>query len=278
MGTQNSGPSMDLAGLAAANGLSLGMAGGWSGDTADRQLLWDREQQTPFGREEAGQASGGWKGRGSTKEVVFTESKATHHIYNRPDKAGVEELQRRLWAGGFYPPSTQLEDITPGLPDPLTAKAWENLLDRSANYYAAGKRMTVWEVLDEGAAILGPDGAGGAGGRGSGGRAPLVTELTNPEDLKYVAQRTAVGTLGRALRPDELNRFISSFHGSQQSAQAQAYNQAGGAGGSVVSAPNPQAAAESFARQADPTAAGAHDFVKVFDSFSKMLGGTRGRG
>lgn len=279
MGTSNSGPSGGITGLQAEYG-GASLAGGAYQDPNDRDLIWDREEQTPFGREEVGQASGGWRGRpGGKQPVIFKESKAEHHIYNRPDKAGVEELQRRLWAGGFYPPGVTQDEITPGLPDPYTAKAWANLLDRSANYYASGKHMSVWEVLDEGANIIGPGGPGGGGAGGSGsGRQPLVVELTNPEDLKYYAQKVAVSTLGRGLKPDELNRFISSFQGSQTAAQTQAYNQLGASGGTTVQAPSVAAAAETFARQEAPVEAGAHDAVQVFDVMSKLLSGKRGRG
>lgn len=287
MGTQNTGLSAEANALAAQHGIPIGMAGGYNGDPNDRELIWDRETRAPVGtrdigagggpgeftmQEQAEALYGGSTGATRNFPVIFTESKAEHHIYNRPDEREVTELQRRLWAGGFYPPGTQMEDITPGLPDTHTAKAWQTLLDRSANYYASGKQMTVWEVLDEGANIGGP----GAGGRGGDGGAPLVTELTNPEDLRYVAQRVAVSTLGRPLRDDEINRFVSSFHGSQQSAQAQAYNLGGGAGGTVVGAPDASSAAAAFAQQAAPVEASAHGAVKVFDVLSGLLGGRRG--
>lgn len=276
MGTANAGPSASVNDLAAANGLTVGMAGGYSGDPNDRDLIWDREEQTPFGRAETGQASGGWRGRpGGLQPVIFKESHAQKHLYNRPDSKEVQELQNRLWAGGFYPPGAKRENLTPGLPDPYTEKAWENLIDRAAKYKAAGKDMTIWEVLEEGEGIMGP---GGADRAGADGRQPHVTELTNPEDLKYYAQKVAVSTLGRALKPDEVSRFVSSFQGAQATAQTQAYNLAGASGGTVVSPASPAAAAEAFARQAAPVEASAHDQVKVFDVVSKMLGGKRGRG
>lgn len=273
MGTENQQPSGGITGLQAQyGGTSLGT--GPYADPNDLDLIWDRKKQTPIGRAEIGQASGGWKGTPAEAPEIKRSSEAYKHIYAMPDEE-VGELQRRLWAGGFYPPGADPAEVALGDRDPYTDKAWQNLVDRAAQFKNSGRDLTVWEVLDMGANLRKESGAGGDGSGGGSGRQPLVTELTNPEDLKYVAQRTAVGALGRALRPDELSRFISSFHGAQQTAQAQHYNAAGGAGGSVVSAPDPSAAAESFARQADPTAAGAHDYIRVFDSFSKLLGGRR---
>lgn len=273
MGTENQQPSGGISGLQSQYG-GTGLAAGPYGDPNDLDLIWDRKKQTPIGRAEIGQASGGWRGTPAVAPEIKRSSEAYKHIYAMPDEE-VGELQRRLWAGGFYPPGADPEDVALGDRDPYTDNAWQSLVNRAAQFKNAGRDLTIWEVLDMGANIRKEGGAGGDGS-GGGGRPPLVTELTNPEDLKYVAQRTAVSALGRALKPDELSRFISSFHGSQQTAQAQAYNAAGGAGGSVVSAPDPTAAAASFARQAAPTEAGAHDFVKVYDVFSKMLGGRRG--
>lgn len=274
MGTANSGDSAGIAQLRAEHGgASNGVGAGPYSDSQDRDLIWDREDRWPDKALPGDVRMMEQGGKAPTMPVIFKESHAEKHPYALTDRKELETLQRRLWAGGFYPPGTDPTEVPLGTVDPWTEKAWLGLVDQAAKYKNAGRDLTIWEILDEGANIRNESGLGGDAS--GSGRAPLVVELSNPEDLKYYAQKTAVGTLGRALRPDELERFVSSFHGSQRAAQTQAYGQAGGVGGSVVSAPNPTTAAESFARQAAPVEAGAHDYVRVFDAFSKMLGGRR---
>lgn len=185
------------------------------------------------------------------------------------------ELQKRLYAGGFYS-GTDPDKVVLGVPDEVSFSAYAKAVARAAAYYNAGKKMTVDEVIDESAGILdqiygagGRRGGGGAGGDGSS-RAPLTIGLTNPEDLKAVAQRTATGTLGRALSQSELNQFIASFHQAQSTAQTNAYN-ADVTGGSVVAAPDERVAAEVHARQAAPTEAGGQDFLRTFTAFRNIL-------
>jgi hypothetical protein len=269
MGTANQAPSSDLGSLLSGLGISgATLSGGFNADPDDRDLIWEREEGITTGAGFPGTTTRG------QLPVIFKESHAEKHIYNIKDDE-VAELQRRLWAGGFYPPGTNPDEVALGDRDPYTEKAWLNAIDRAAKFKGAGRDLTIWEVIDMGANLRKEGGLDGDGSGGSG-RQPLVTELANPDDLKYYAQRTAVATLGRALRPDEIERFVSSFHNAQSVAQSAAYTAAGASGGQVVGAPSPTVAAETFARQAAPVEASAHDTVKVFDVVSKMLGGRRG--
>ncbi|HYH52140.1 MAG TPA: hypothetical protein VEG38_21570 [Acidimicrobiia bacterium] len=286
MGTANSGPSEGLNGLAAQYGVTPTLSGGAYADPQDLPVLVGRSQRAPgkgeFTMQEESQFLYGGMPSDYTREFPTEKriSELERDFWSKDRDAEISELQRRLWAGGFYPPGADPTEIALGDRDPYTEKAWQNALDRAAKFRAAGQNLTLDEVIDMGANIRKEGGINGEGGPGGTGRAPLVTELANPEDLKYYAQKTAVNTLGRALRPDELERFVSSFHASQQQSQAAAYNAGGtgGPGGSVVGAPSAAVAAEQFARQADPTAAGAHDQVRVFDVVSRVLGGRRRSG
>lgn len=284
MGTANSAPSGGISGLQAQYGVSPTMSGGAYADPDDFEVLVSRDRRAPGKGEFTAEEEDRFLYGGVPTDYTRTfpglkrSSELGRQLYGMTDD-DVPELQRRLWAGGFYPPGTIPEEIVLGDRDPYTEKAWLNAIDRAGKFRAAGRDLTLDEVIDSAANIEGADKRNGGAGGGDG-RGALVVELANPEDLKYYAQRTAVSTLGRSLKPDELARFVSSFHGAQQSAQAQAYNAGGtaGPGGSVVGAPSPTAAAETFARQAAPVEAGAHDAVKVFDVMSKLLGGKRGRG
>jgi hypothetical protein len=278
MGTANSAPSGGISQLQSQYG-GTGMAAGPYGDTEDPEIIVGRRDlRGEYLR--AGVEPGRVPERLPNVPQTKRQSELEKEFWSRPED-DLPELQRRLWAGGFYPPGADPTEIALGDRDPYTEKAWQNALDRAAKFHAAGRDLTLDDVIDMGANLRREGGIGGGGpggGAGGAGRAPLVTELANPEDLKYYAQKTAVSTLGRSLRPDELNRFVSSFHTSQSTEQAQAYaaGGTGGPGGTVVGAPNAQVAAETFARREAPVEAGAHDTVKVFDVVSKMLGGRRG--
>lgn len=280
MGTENSGPSPGLAGLMGQYG-GASLSGGDYADPQDLPLIVKRERRTPgageFTMQEEAQFLYGGVPADYTREfpTVQKESEAEKAFYSM-DRKDVSELQHRLWAGGFYPPGVDPTEIALGDYDEYTFKAYQTAIHRAAMFHASGVDKTLNDVIDEAANIEGAD----ARNKASRGRAPLVTELTNPEDLRYYAQKTAVATLGRSLRPDELERFVSSFHASQTASQTAAYNAGGtgGPGGTVVNAPNPSVAAEAFARQEAPAEAGAHDFVKVYDVVSRVLSGRRGRG
>lgn len=264
MGTANQQPGPDIR-TAASNelGIDMTLSGGAYADPNDLPVFTGRYRGGPRRT----------IGPGPAPQFQTTREKRQSELekeFYAQDPKDLSALQHRLWAGGFYAQGVDPEEIALGDYDEQTFAAYSKAVQRAARFYATGQELTVDEVIDM---ATGLEGAGAARAKGAGGgRQPLVTELTNPEDLKYVAQKTAVSALGRALRPDELERFVTSFHASQSTASAAAYGAAGGAGGAVVSPPSAQAAAEAFARREAPVEAGAHDVVRVFDVFSKMIG------
>jgi hypothetical protein len=204
-----------------------------------------------------------------TREFSETklQSQLEKEFYSR-NEDDLSDLQGRLWAGGFYGQGVRADEIIRGDYDEQTYAAYQKAVQRAARFNAAGADYTLDEVIDMASGA--GDEAGGRG-RGTGSRQPLSVALTNPDDLRKTAQRAAVSILGRGFKPDELNRFVSSFHAAQSGAQAGNYR-ADEAGGTVVQAASPEAAAEAFAQRAAPAEAGAHDFVRVYDAFTKILG------
>jgi hypothetical protein len=245
-------PSPDLATMAAQYGAGLSPTGSVYNDSDDLPVY---VKQVPYKMEQR-------------------SSSMLKRFYALPPEE-LKSLQKRLWAGGFYPKGADPENVILGVHDELTYGAYSTLIDRSAGYYQAGQKYTPDDVLDMAAGVYDQINAGkgrgaGAGPGGGGGRQPLSVGLTNPEDLRAVAQRTAVSTLGRALSDEEISRFVSSFQGQQTSAQTADYN-AVEAGGAVTAAPQASVAAESFARRTAPTEAGGNDFLKTYQAFSNLL-------
>lgn len=60
---------------------------------------------------------------------------------------------------------------------------------------------------------------GGVGGSGPSGGAASQAVLTDPAALKATLQQAAMQSLDRALSPDELDKFVTSFQSQQQAAQ-----------------------------------------------------------
>ena len=211
------------------------------------------------------------------QDSTSTTSQMAKELYAK-DPGELRELQKRLYAAGFYG-TYDVDKIVLGVPDEVTFEAYSTAVQRAGAYYAAGKKKTVDDVIDESAGILdqiyGKGGRRGGSGDGDGSqkRAPLTIGLTSPDDLRAVAQKTATGTIGRALTDSELAQFVASFHQAQASSQTASYN-ADVTGGTVTDVTDPGVAAENFARQQAPVEAGGSDFLRTFTAFRNIL--TRG--
>jgi len=204
-----------------------------------------------------------------TPAELKTATQVSASLYQMPpDK--IAALQDQLYAGGFYKKAAP--QIVRGQADDDTAAAWNDLIGLTAR---AAQKRTLSEVLDEAVAAGGglkPGVAGSAAAKA--GRAPFSPTVTNPDDIRDVAQKTAKTVLGRGFSDAELARFVGAYQQMETGAQAQDY-QATAAGGTTVQAPTMQAAAEAQARQQAPVEAGAHDLANVFDMFSQIIGGAR---
>jgi hypothetical protein len=112
----------------------------------------------------------------------------------------------------------------------------------------------------------------GRTGGGDGERAPLITKVSHPEDLKAVANKTARQILGKSLSEDELAKFVSAYQGMQAAPQGAAYGMAE-TGGRITEAPEADVVAEAQIRQAHPTETFGNDLLDVYDRALKIFGG-----
>jgi hypothetical protein len=106
-------------------------------------------------------------------------------------------------------------------------------------------------------------------------RAPVVTRFTSPDDLATTAQEVATAKLGRSFSPEELQKFISAYHGTEAAASsAQGAAAVGGGGGyTAPSDPTVAVAAATFAKQTDPTAYNAEQFLPLVQKMTDLLAG-----
>lgn len=91
-------------------------------------------------------------------------------------------------------------------------------------------------------------------------RGGVGRRVTNPEDVKVVANQIAQQTLGRELTDEEANQFVQVRRGQEL---------AGGA----VQAPSLDVAAQGFAQQIAPTEANAYKYLGYMNKLFTSLGG-----
>lgn len=101
-------------------------------------------------------------------------------------------------------------------------------------------------------------------------KAPVVTRFTSPDDLATTAQEVATNKLGRSFTPEELQKFIAAYHGTEQTATA-----ASAAGQSFTAPSSPDIAADTFAKQQDPTGYNAEQFLPLVQHMNDLLAGPK---
>jgi hypothetical protein len=188
-------------------------------------------------------------------------------VYQSWHPEDIDNLQRRLVSTGLLD-----QDYQKGVWDQTSQKAFEPILAMANNMgrpwqdalaqYETGSPM-VWDAKT-GTFTPGKPGTGRT-------RTPVVTRFTAPDDLAAAAQEIATSKLGRSFSPDELQRFVRAYHG-QESAEATGQN-AAQTGGSYTAASSPAVAADTFAKQVDPTAYNAEQFLPLVQKMNDLLAG-----
>lgn len=160
------------------------------------------------------------------------------------------------------PGGASVDDIV-GLQQQLADAGWLGKYiigvwdDASINAYAramaAANRMgvTVEELLASGG------GSSDGSGRGSGAAAP---KLPNPEDVKALLNDAAYKQIGKNLDTAALDAGVQAFYN--------AYKPSG-----PYQAPDAGTIADNYLKSSMPDEVAAHGTTRVFDIFSKMLGG-----
>lgn len=214
------------------------------------------------------------------------------------DRGRLLEVQRQLYAGGFMG-DIDISDVNWGQHDESTFVAWAAAVTRAARYFAAGRKLTVDEVLASAASDrLGQqeDGSGGGGQQ-------RVVSLSDPLALNQLLDSQAQSTLGRKATAQEQRMFVGIVHELQRSSQLAAQpvsrtsgdydtdrsgdlsqaeveaalaggGDSGNQGGVVeTTQPSPDAQAEAMLRSQHPVEAQAHDIDGQFRNFLQSLQG-----
>lgn len=91
--------------------------------------------------------------------------------------------------------------------------------------------------------------------------------VSSPDDLKVVAKKVSMDTLGRAFTDAEADKFVKSYQ-----AQEIGYQQSSG-GGVSVDIPSVDVAAQEFSQELAPTEANAYEYLGYVDKFFNSIGG-----
>ncbi len=162
--------------------------------------------------------------------------------------------------------------------DETSLKGWQTALER-----ASRSNKTIWEVLTGGKAKSAEDfWAGGqdqynqavsklTASRGGSRRAPLSIELSDPDDIKAYARKSAVETLGFTPEDEFLDRFVGVYQGMQSGYQKKAYA-AAESGGKVTRPGQADVESEKYLQQNYKKEAVGFGAVKAFQSILNIMG------
>lgn len=200
----------------------------------------------------------GYKGPQTANDLVTDVFKR-----GRADAGWLDDLQKKLFVGGFYNSRVNLDDIRHGDFDEATLDAFQNLLMWTARYNETGEDVSWEEVLD--ARLGGLTDEMKAKILSGGGGDGRVIALADPAGLRQALDQVSTQTLGRKSTPDEQRMFVAIIHAMQSGAQS-------AESGTVIS-PDIGGQAEQMLRQQNAVEAQSHDVARTFDVFQQMLGG-----
>lgn len=159
-----------------------------------------------------------------------------------PEK--IAQLQAALARAGLIGPK---DKYRLGVWDDTTRSAYRNALE-TANASGVDDQTAI--AMYANSHTIAPD--------PSAGRAPLVTRMPNPDDLRATFTSAARSLLGHRADDALIERMIAGYQQASAQEQTAGYDLAGGTGGVVTEAPTPSAFAEQQLRAAAPEDVAAH--------------------
>lgn len=174
-----------------------------------------------------------WTGGDASKIGYSTKpsSKAAIDFYS----LGKEELlrfQELAFQAGLYGATAERSDIPWKAKDPETFKIWQQMVGQAARYYAAGKKNTIWDALQE-LVDNRPEGLG----KKKSNRGPLITQLPDPREIEELVRGVAPSVIGRDPSPEFTQDFIAMYTKIVSDFQANKYALENTDEGGTITAP-----------------------------------------
>jgi hypothetical protein len=230
-------PSSDLANLMSSLGITPDQLSAMSGGYADTQ-----DPPVYIGTTDS-------HGKKRRDNPVVKTSYAYLAPY-RWKAADLHAFQQRMFDAGLYG-DMKITDMRWGIVDPSTQRAWQQLVDTSAAYYAAGKKIRPQDVLDQMGYAPPPAG-------------PESQKPTNILDVKALGHQAAVDVLGQKLTPEQEGKFVGDFRSMEAPVLA---------GTNAQQAPDAQEFAKQRVRALDPVRADSRKAVTAFDQIAQLMRG-----
>lgn len=166
-------------------------------------------------------------------------SKATLDFYSL-DRDELKRFQELAFQAGYYGTGAEREDIPFGAYDPDTFKIWQQYANRAADTFKVGKRLTIWDHLQDDVNNR-PEGANK--GRK---RAPLITQLPDPREIEEMVRGVAPSVIGRDADDAFTQDFIAMYTKIVADFQANKYALENTEEGGTITAPPSAEALASF--------------------------------
>lgn len=232
---------------------------GGGGTTQTKKYIGVPDDYTSYGPATPGNFNGQTYPRAWTTPPLYKPGDEYRLAPNSRDD--IVQLQLAMVQAGLLSKT----GFAPGSWDNATRGAYSELLG------VANQSGSTWDVA-LGAMLQNAELFGGIGSAGGGGamRAPLVKQLTNPDDLKAIANLVAGEVYGRGLSDEEKEAFVQTFQSLEGSVQEQAYGMAM-TGGTIIGPPAADVAAEKFLKEREPAEAAATSFANQAAAFEEMV-------
>lgn len=157
-------------------------------------------------------------------------SKAETDFYNlNPDE--LKRFQELAFQAGYYGPDAERGDIRWGAKDDTTFGIWSKFVDRAARVYAAGKKNTLWDLLQDDVAKR-PENMGK-----TRKREPLVNVLPDPRQIEEMLMEIAPQVIGRDPDPEFIQDVTAMYTSMISEFNKNKYALAGTEEGGTITAP-----------------------------------------
>ena len=156
------------------------------------------------------------------------------------DRDELRRFQELAFQAGYYGTSAERDDIPFGSYDPDTFKIWTQYANRAADVYKVGKRLTIWDLLQDDVNNR------PAGANKSKKRSPLVTQLPDPREIEEMVRGVAPSVIGRDADDAFTQDFIAMYTKIVSDFQKQKYDLEGSETGGTITAPPSAEALAAF--------------------------------
>lgn len=155
------------------------------------------------------------------------------------DRDELRRFQELAFQAGYYGTSADREDVPFGSYDPDTFKIWSQYAQRAADNYKVGKRLTIWDILQD-------DVNNRPAGANKKKRAPLVTQLPDPREIEELVRGVAPSVIGRDADPGFISDFTAMYQKIVTDFQKQKYDLENSESGGTITAPPSAEALAAF--------------------------------